>query len=170
MLASQFGTLIRDLRARSSLTQEGLARAAKVSRTVLSRLEQGTAIAVQTDVLDRILAALGATPRVVDASARDDARRLARLEHGQALERRRNRHYRLAVDLAADEKAARAVIARARERVDLWRGKGTCSPYYVDRWSHLLDLPPRALAKAMTSLGDWEDAMFQNSLWSWAWT
>lgn len=170
MLASQFGTLIRDLRARSSLTQEGLARAAKVSRTVLSRLEQGTAIAVQTDVLDRVLAALGASPRVVDASARDDARRLARLEHGQALERRRNRHYRLAVDLAADEKAARAMIARARERVDLWRDKGTCSPYYVDRWSHLLDLPPRALAKAMTSLGDWEDAMFQNSPWSWAWT
>ena len=170
MLASQFGTLIRDLRARSCLTQEGLARAAKVSRTVLSRLEQGTAIAVQTDVLDRILAALGATPRVVDASARDDARRLARLEHGQALERRRNRHYRLAIDLVADEKAARAMIARARERVDLWRGKGTCSPYYVDRWSHLLDLPPRALAKAMTSLGDWEDAMFQNSPWSWAWT
>ena len=144
--------------------------AAKVSRTVLSRLEQGTAIAVQTDVLDRVLAALGASPRVVDASARDDARRLARLEHGQALERRRNRHYRLAIDLAADEKAARAMIARARERVDLWRGKGTCSPYYVDRCAHLLDLPPRPLAKAMTSLGDWEDAMFPNSPWSWAWT
>ena len=62
MLASQFGTLIRDLRARSCLTQEGLARAAKVSRTVLSRLGQGTAIAVQTDVLDRVLAALGASP------------------------------------------------------------------------------------------------------------
>ena len=32
-----------------------------------------------------------------------------------------------------------------------------------------LRLPPRKLGKAMTSLGEWEDALLQNSPWSWAW-
>ena len=35
--------------------------------------------------------------------------------------------------------------------------------------SQPLALPPRKLAQAMVSLGEWEDALFQNSPWSWAW-
>ena len=67
MLAQQFGHLIKDRRARKGLTQVDLARSARVSRTVLSRLEQGNASAVQTDVLDRILAVLDVRAGVVDA-------------------------------------------------------------------------------------------------------
>ena len=169
MLAEQFGNLLRHQRALKGLKQIDLARSANVSRSVLSRLEQGNASAVQTDTLDRLFRVLDVNPKVVDRASPDGARAQARLEHEKKLESQRNRHLRLAIDLADDERAAKGMIAKARERVELWRRKGSCSPYYVERWSHLLDLPPRKMAKAMASLGDWEDALFQNTPWSWAW-
>lgn len=170
MLARQFGSLIKVRRAEKALTQEDLARAAKVSRSVLSRLERGNASAVQTDVLDRLFAALGMSPAVVDRAGPDEARLRARLEQQNTVEQRRSRHYRLAVDLVGDEEAGAAMIAKAKERVELWRRNRSCSPYYIERWSQILDLPPRELARAMTSLGAWQNALFQNSPWSWAWT
>jgi transcriptional regulator with XRE-family HTH domain len=170
MLAARYGQLIKDRRVHKGLTQEALAAAARVSRAVLSRLEQGKPQPVQTDTIERLLNALGVEPPVIGRSVRDDARRLARLELQNRLMQQRNRHLRLAVELAGDERAASAKIARARERVALWRSKRTCSPFYIERWSRLLALPPRKLAKAMASLGEWEDALFQNSPWSWAWS
>ena len=116
MLAAQFGDLIKAERARKGMKQSDLARSAKVSRTVLSRLELGTTSAVQTNVLDRILEALEVRPRLVDRAEPDDARKQARLEHQQKLEQRRNRHLRLAIDLADDGPAARAKISKAGER------------------------------------------------------
>ena len=169
MLAEQFGNLVKDQRIRKGLKQADLARSANVSRSVVSRLEQGKASAVQTDILDRLFKVLEMTPRVVNRASPDDARKQARLEHEKKLERQRSRHLRLAIDLADDGRAVKGMIAKARERVELWRRKGSCSPYYIQRWSQLLDLPPRKMAKAMASLGDWEDALFHNTPWSWAW-
>ena len=170
MLAAQFGNLVRAQRTVKGLTQADLARAAKVSRTILSRLERGSALVVQTDVLDRIFEVLEVSPKIVDRSAPDEARQQARLEQQQKLEQQRSRHLRLVIKLADDAQVAARMIAKARERVELWRRKGTCSPYYIERWSRLLRLGPRKLAKEMASLGEWEDAMFQNSPWSWAWS
>jgi len=99
-------------------TQAELAHAAKVSRTVLSRLERGGSNPVQTDVLDRIFAALGIAPRL-PADSILDARRLARLEQRARVEEQRGRHLRLALRLAGDRAAARKLIARAREAVEL---------------------------------------------------
>jgi hypothetical protein len=110
------------------------------------------------------------TPQVLDGSRRDDARKLARLERERKLEQQRNRHLRLAIKLANDEKAAAMMVAKARARVDLWRRNRSCSAFYIQRWSEILALPPRKIAKAMASLGEWEDALFQNSPWSWAWS
>ena len=169
MLAQQFGHLIKDRRARKGLTQMALARSARVSRTVLSRLEQGNARAVQTDVLDRILAVLDVHAGVVDATAAHDPRVQARLEHQRRRTQRREAHLRLAIVLSGDASTAADMIAKARERVRLWKRKSSCSPFYIERWSKLLALPPRKLAQAMVSLGEWEDALFQNSPWSWAW-
>ncbi len=170
MLAKQYGRLIKEQRLRKGLNQDELAAAARVSRAVLSRLEQGGARPVQTDTLERLLRALEIEPQVLGRSAPDDARKQARLEQERKLERRRNQHLRLAVELADAGPAASAMVAKARARVDLWRTNRSCSPHYIERWSELLALPPRKLAKAMASLGDWEDALFQNSPWSWAWT
>ena len=170
MLAEQYGKLIKDQRVRQGLKQEELAEAAQVSRAILSRLEQGKPRPVQTDTIERLLKALGVEPQLLDRPARDAARRLARLEQQNKLVQQRNRHLRLAIELANDERAAAAQVVRARERVALWRSKRSCSPFYIERWSRLLALPPRKMAKAMASLGEWEDALFQNSPWSWAWT
>lgn len=170
MLAEQFGSLIKAQRIQKGLKQEDLARAAGVSRTVLSRLEQCKPQPVQTDVLDRLLRVLEVKPQVADRSVRDDARKLARLEEQRKLEQQRNRHLRLAIELAGDRQDGSAMVAKARERVELWRRNNSCSPLYIERWSELLKLPPRKLAKAMASLGEWEDALFQNSPWSWAWS
>lgn len=170
MLAEQFGNLVRDQRARKGLRQVDVARSAGVSRTVLSRLEQGRAQPVQTDVLDRLFHALEMNPHVVARAGPDDTRMQARLELRNKLEQQRVRHLRLALELFDDEVAASIMIRKARETVQLWRCRTTCSPYYIDRWSELLRLPPRRMAKAMASLGGWEDALFQNSPWSWAWS
>jgi transcriptional regulator with XRE-family HTH domain len=170
MIAEQYGKLIKEQRARRGLTQAALAEAAQVSRAVVSRLEQGKPQPVQTDTIERLLKALGVESQAIDRSARDAARRLARLEQQNRLVEQRNRHLRLAIELASDERAAPAKVARARERVALWRSQRSCSPFYINRWSRLLALPPRKMAEAMASLGEWEDALFQNSPWSWAWS
>jgi transcriptional regulator with XRE-family HTH domain len=169
MLAQQYGRLIKEARLRKRFTQEDLARKAGVSRAVLSKLEQGKSKPVQSDTLDRLLAALEVRPQV-DSSSGVDSRKLARLEQEIRRLGRRERHLRLAVRLTEDESAAAALVAKARQRVDLWRRNGSCSPFYIDRWSQALALPPREIAKEMASLGEWEDAMLQNSPWSWAWT
>jgi hypothetical protein len=52
----------------------------------------------------------------------------------------------------------------------LWSGNRTCSAFYIERWQALLDLPLMDLVQAMQTLGEWEDALLQNSPWSWAWT
>ena len=169
MIAAQVGRLIRDQRLRSGLKQEELAKKAAVSRAVVSGLERGKRPAVQSDTVERLFAALDIKPGVLAHSSDDNPRKLARLEHEIELRRHRERHLRLALDLLSDEQAAAAKVAKAQERVGLWRAKKSCSAFYVDRWSELLALPPRQLAKEMVSLGQWEDALFQNSPWSWAW-
>lgn len=169
MLAAEFGAQIRKERLARGCTQAGLARAAKVSRTVVSRLEQGSPGPVQTDVLDRLFAALGAKPQLA-ADAVLEARRLARFEQQVRMEERRSRHLRLALRLAGDRASARRLIGKAKDVVELWRRKRTCNALYIKRWSALLALPPAELAKAMATLGEWENALLQNTPWSWAWT
>ena len=169
MLAKQYGNLIRDQRVRKGLRQVDVALSAKVSRTVLSRLEQGRGQPVQTDVLDRLLQVLEISPQIVARSGPDEERRRARLELQSKQEQTRVRHLRLAIELVDDEQQAPLMIAKAQETVKLWRRNATCNLRYIDHWSELLRLPPRKMAKAMASLGDGENALFQNSPWSWAW-
>ena len=100
-----------------------MASAARVSRTVLSRMEQGK----------------------------------ARAEQMCRLEANRSRHLRPAVALASDALAAEPLIARAQERVELWRTQRSCSPRYIEAWAQALNRPPAGVALAMTmaSSGTW---------------
>ncbi|MSQ50444.1 MAG: XRE family transcriptional regulator [Betaproteobacteria bacterium] len=174
MLSTHYGAIIRTERMARGLTQTAIASSAKVSRTILSQLEQGKPRPVQTDVLDRIFHALGIDPSAGNpeaaAATSMEARRRIRVEHQLKLERQRIRHLRLAVELTANPKKARQSIAAARTMVGIWAKNKTCSPHYINRWTELLSLSPGALAIGMTSLGDWEDALFQNTPWSSAWT
>lgn len=169
MLIDDLTALIQDRRRKTGLSQKQLAAAAGVSRTTLSHVEQGKAPHVQMDVLARILRALEVAPRLSVDGLPDPGRLAARMAHREQLHAQRARHLRLAVELAADAKAARGKIARAKKSVELWRRNRTCSPQYVRRWTELLALPPSQLARRMASLAEWEDAMFQNTPWSWAW-
>ena len=174
MLSLHYGSLIRKQRLAAGLTQADIAASARVSRTILSQLEQGKPRPVQTDVLDRIFQALGIDPLAHDSAppAADllEERRRARLEHQLKLERQRIRHLRLAAALAANPQKARRQMAAAKQVVALWARNKTCSPLYIRRWTELLALSPRELARRMTSLGAWEDALFQNTPWSSVWT
>lgn len=131
---------------------------------MLSRLERGRAKPVQSDTLERLLAALGVRPQL-DVTGGQVARKLVRLEQEIRLRNRRERHLRIAVELAGNDANAAELIARARQRVILWRRNRTCSPFYIDRWSEILALPPPEIARALSSLGEWEDALLQNSPW-----
>lgn len=170
MLAEQYGKIIREKRSLAGLKQEELAARAKVSRAVVSELERGKRKAVQTDTVERLFAVLGVQPQVLQQPDRDSPRKLARLQQELKLGEQRERHLRLAFALSEDEQAAAQKVAKARERVELWRQKKSCSQFYIDRWSQLLALPPRQLAREMHHLGDWEAALFQNSPWPQAWT
>lgn len=167
MLSEQFGKIIRERRIQAGLKQEELAARAKVSRSVVSDLERGKRKAVQSDTVERLFAVLGVQPQVLEQPDRDSPRKLARLQQELKLREQRERHLRLAFELAQDEQAAAGKVAKARERVELWRRKKSCSQFYIDRWSGLLALPPRQLAREMLRLGDWEAALFQNSPWAW---
>ncbi len=169
MFAKQFGRIIRAARGARGLTQGELARRAKVSRTSLARLESASPGAVQTDILDRLCHAAD-LHLTVGLDPRQEERLRVRAEHRHRLDERRLRHYRLAVDLATNPEQAPALIARAQAVVELWQRRGTCSPDYWTRWQEILALPPARLAQRMTALGEWENALFQNSPWSWAWT
>ena len=59
MLARQLGHLVKEHRLLRQLTQDELARLAGVSRTAVSRLESPGATSSRTEVVDRVLRALG---------------------------------------------------------------------------------------------------------------
>ena len=59
MLARQLGNLVKEHRLLRQLTQDELARLAGVSRTAVSRLESPGATSSRTEVIDRVLRALG---------------------------------------------------------------------------------------------------------------
>ena len=170
MLSTYFGRLVKAARLAKGLTQADIATQAHVSRSIVSRLEQGSSRPVQTDVLDRLFLVLAIDPTGTNpeqaAQALLQERRRVRLEHQRQLDQQRIRHLRLAVQLAGEPKQARRLIAGARRVVDLWARNKTCSPLYIRRWSSLLALAPRELAGEMASLGEWEDALFQNTPWN----
>jgi transcriptional regulator with XRE-family HTH domain len=160
VLSEQIGHLIKAKRASRGLKQEDLARDANVARDVISRLEQGRAPAVQADTFDKLCLALGVKLHVYE---HDLSRQLARQQQQRVVDHRRERHLRLAIDLATG--GARDRIVSAKAQVSLWRQRKLCSAFYIRKWSKVLALPPKEMARAMASFGEWEAAMFQNSPW-----
>jgi len=168
MLSRQLGRHIKSRRRALQMSQEALCAKALVSRAVLSKLESERGDPVQTDVIERLLAALGVTVTVGPGETASD-KALERLRHRQREQERRERHLRLALELCANPGKAGSKIRRALRQVDLWEQSRSCSRTYIERWRKVLSLDPRAAALAMTSFGEWENAMYQNSPWSFLW-
>ncbi|HWH40186.1 MAG TPA: helix-turn-helix transcriptional regulator [Usitatibacter sp.] len=169
MLSRQLGRHIKSRRSALRVTQEALCAKAQVSRAVLSKLESERGDPVQTDVVERLLAALGVTVTVGPGESAS-AKALERLKHRQREQERRERHLRLALDLCANPVKAGPKIRRALRQVDLWQQNRSCSRTYIEGWRKALSHDPRRVALAMTSFGEWENAMYQNSPWSFLWT
>ena len=168
MLSNEIGRYIKERRRALELGQEALCKKARVSRTVLSKLESQRGAPVQTDVVDRLCAALDAKPTLT-LGKQPATRAEMRLRHRLRQEELRQRHLRLALALCTNPRAAASTIERAREQVDLWERRKSCNVRYIKGWRKALSLNPKGLALAMTSFGDWEDAMYQNSPWSFMW-
>lgn len=169
VFTQEIAPTLKNRRQALGLSQAELALRADVSRTTLSRLESGADAPVQTDVLERVLQALDLHPSLSWSTPADDARRRARLEEQLRRADLREKHLRLALDLASRGAEMKARIAAARAQVALWERNRTCSPFYIRRWGAILRLPAKQMAAAIAAQGEWSDAMFQNSPWSGAW-
>lgn len=168
MLSLQVGRLIKRRRAALGIAQQSLCAKARVSRAVLSKLENERGQPVQTDVIDRLAEGLGTRATVVlgeGASSKAEER----LRHQLRQEELRQRHLRLALDLCANPKSAGPKIRRALKQVELWERRKSCSARYIEHWKKALSGDARGVALAMTSFGEWENAMYQNSPWSFVW-
>jgi transcriptional regulator with XRE-family HTH domain len=170
MFARELAPAIKNRRLALGLSQVELASRADVSRTTLSRLESGADAPIQTDVLERVLHALDLRPSLSWSTTADDPRRRARLEEQVRRADLREKHLRLALDLATRGPEMKARIAAARAQVALWERNRTCSPFYIQRWGDILRLPVKPMAVAIAARGEWSDAMFQNSPWSGTWS
>jgi hypothetical protein len=61
-----------------------------------------------------------------------------------------------------------ALVRRARANVDRWERERLCSDHYITRWRALLSGPVGRVGAGLLDLGDWEDALLQNTPWSFA--
>jgi transcriptional regulator with XRE-family HTH domain len=161
---------IRDARKAQSLSQAALAERSGTSRITIARLEAGADQDVRVGTIERLCGALGLELAVVPGGAHASAERLLEREreHARRLERR-VWHARLAAHLLAIRRpAANALVGKARAVVDRWERDRLCSAHYVARWRSLLEAPVPRVAQALLDPGDWEDALFQNTPWSFA--
>ena len=170
MISKEFGRHIKARRNGLGLSQTALCAAAGVSRAVLSRLENEHGRPVQTDVIDRLLEGLDTQASVALGGASRPGRAEERLRQQLRQEELRQRHLRVALDLCTNVRAAAAKIRRARQQVELWEERRSCSPPYIERWRKALAGDARQVALAMTTFGEWENAMYQNTPWSFMWT
>ena len=70
--------------------------------------------------------------------------------------------------LAAPRPEAAALVKRARSLVERWERDRLCSHHYVWRWRGMLEGPIEHVAQSLLDAGEWTDALFQNSPWTFA--
>jgi len=161
---------LRATRRERGLTQAELAARSGTSRVTIARLEAGSASDVRVGTIIALGAALG-----LEFSASPPGAQAA-LETVAARERARCRrlelrlgHARLAARLLyLPRHEARALVARARGVVERWERENLCSRHYVSRWRRLLDGSPVQVAQALLEPVEWQDALFQNTPWTFA--
>jgi len=161
---------IRRARREQSLTQHALARRSGVSRVTIARLETGSARDVRAGTVERVCEALGLEAAAVPAGAPPALERaLAREKETVRRLERRLAHAELAARLlAAPPAEARGLVAQARAVVDRWERERLCSRHYTSRWKRMLAGPRERVARSLLEPGEWRDALFQTTPWSFA--
>jgi transcriptional regulator with XRE-family HTH domain len=170
MRYKQLREALRRARRAKALSQAALAASSGTSRVTVARLEGGATQDVRVGTVERLCEVLGlelaalpvGTPASFEARLARSALRAQNLE-------RRLAHARLAANLLASRPdRARALVRRARGVVDRWEREQLCSDHYISRWRRLLSGPVGRVAAGLLDPGDWEDALFQNTPWSFA--
>lgn len=156
------GAALRALREAKGLSQDGVARSARIGRSTLVHLESGADVRLsRATAVARIL---GADIGVVAEHPDLAPRRSARAEQAARMHQLRARHIRLAARLLANQPAARDALREARAMVVLWERGKVCSAWYIDTWKALLAGTPRKVGAALASLDEkWESALLQNT-------
>jgi len=81
-----------------------------------------------------------------DGDALLSARRLARAEADERLQRLRKMH----LDMASDgDRFPVAALEGAWSRMALWERRKLCAPWYLERWRRILEGGPAALVLAL---------------------
>jgi transcriptional regulator with XRE-family HTH domain len=164
---------VKAARRRRALSQAELAARSGVSRVTIARVEGGSLQDFRLGTLRRVCEALGlelAAERRETPGAEGALPALLARERERARRfDRRHRHAALAARLLAMSRPrAAALLRRARERVDLWERDGLCSRHYISRWRAMLTGPRGQVAESLLDPGEWADALFQNTPWSFA--
>lgn len=170
MRPSILASTLRAARRTRGFSQAALATRSGISRVTIARVEAGFAQDFRIGTLSRLCEALGlelvarggeAPPALQTLLAREQ-------ERGRRLERR-GRHAALAARLLAlPRPEALRLLQRARQVVDRWEREQLCSQHYVSRWRALLAGPRERVARSLLDPGEWADALFQNSPWTFA--
>lgn len=161
---------LRAARRRLGLTQTALARISGVGRVTIARLEGGSSQDLRAGTLARLCGALGLEMAALPVGGQLQLERLLARERDRTRRtERRLTHAALAARLlAAPRSDAEALVAQARLVVDRWQQDRLCSRHYISRWRELLAGPVERVAQALLDSGDWTDALFQNTPWSFA--
>jgi transcriptional regulator with XRE-family HTH domain len=159
---------LRQARRARALSQAALAEKSGTSRVTVARLEGGAPQDVRLGTVESLCEALGLELATLPVGALASFEtRLARATVREQQLERRLAHARLAARLLASRSdRANALVRRARAVVDRWERDGLCSEHYISRWRALLSGPIRRVAAGLLDPGDWHDALFQNTPWS----
>ncbi|HUL78366.1 MAG TPA: helix-turn-helix transcriptional regulator [Vicinamibacteria bacterium] len=160
---------LRRARREQSLSQGVLATRSGISRVTIARLEAGSAGDVRVGTISRVCEALGFEIAAVPLGAELVAERLLARERERTRRlERRLAHAVLSARLLAAPREASALIRTARGAVDRWERERLCSRHYVVRWRAMLAGPVERVARSLREPGEWKDALFQNTPWTFA--
>jgi len=169
MSYSDLRARLRVERRRKGLSQADLAARSGASRVTIARMEADSGGDVRAGTLVRLCEALDLSLAVLPAPEPLLERQLAREREQSRRLRRRLAHARLAARLLSAKRHEGALLVRrALAVVDRWERDGLCSRHYISRWRALLSAPPERVARSLLDPGDWADALFQNTPFSFA--
>lgn len=152
-----------------NLPQIPATKAKQAFGEMLDRLRAGAPLAITSH--GRIKALLS-TPESWRAMELESSRgvelaerQVARADQERVEFERLQRHAALAVELlSSDPEQQKALIDKARARVQRWRANDLCSEDYIGRWEAMLAKPVPILAKEMVSDCDgWGRSLRQNT-------
>ena len=164
-LGREVARAIREAREGAGLSQLALSARIGVSRGTVEHIER---LSGKVDVGFMKVAAAAREAGLRLGLYRENPAILERkLERERAAVRAakaRERHFRIALQLATRDPGAVSKLREARRMVALWKEARSCSPEYIDGWSRIVNEEPLLAAKRLLEVDPaWLDAMFQNT-------